>query len=252
MDERRYSPLHRMSRAILARGSEKVRGTDWWAVFIEIAIVVLGILIAFQLDAWGDRRAERRAERVLLQRLAEETRNDIAVLDNVIGQHLESAENYRLLADAVANPGRQADFEKRGREGCNLLRLPAVQRQSSGAIGQAAGSRMDLIGDARLRKLLRQADAHRIFSDRQLDFFRANFLRYGESIEPHMLWRFAGKGRTNCRVDVAALRADPQAVALLPKLYRDHRQFARYRAIEVHSLREVEKRVRELISSQFG
>ncbi|QIK95132.1 hypothetical protein G7076_00295 [Sphingomonas sp. HDW15A] len=250
MDARHYSPLHRLSRAILARGSEKLRGTDWWAVFVEIAIVVLGILIAFQLDSWGERREQRRAERLLWQRLAEETRNDIAVLDNVLGQHLESAENYRLLADAVANPGRQVDFDGRGRATCNLLRLPAVQRQSSGAIGQAAGSRLELISDPELRKLLRQADANRIFSDRQLDFFRANFLRYGDNIEPHMLWRFIDNGRTACRVNVDALRADSKAVALLPKLYRDQRQFARYRAYEVQSLRAVEKRVLELINSQ--
>ena len=249
MDERRYSVLHRLSRAILARGSARVRGTDWWAVFIEIAIVVLGILIAFQLDAWGDRRAQKGAERVLWQRLAEETRADIRVLDNVIADHLESAENYRLLADAVANPARQPDYQRRGRSGCNLLRLPAVQRQSSGAIGQAAGARLELVSDSRLRGLLRDADANRVFSDRQLDFFRAAFLRYGERIEPHMKWRFTNDGRTVCRVDIDSLRADPAAVALLPKLHRDHRQFARYRSAEAHSLRAVEQRVQQLTRS---
>jgi hypothetical protein len=247
MDERRYSPLHRLSRAILARGSEKVRGTDWWAVFVEITIVVLGILIAFQLNAWGERRSERKAEQVLLQRLAEEARIDIAALDNVIGQHLESAENYRLLADVVANPDRQNDFLERGRSGCNLLRLPAIQRQSSGAIGQASGERLELISDLKLRRLLHQADANRVFADRQLDFFRATFLRYSASIEPHMKWRFRGKGRTACRVDIDAMRSDQTAVALLPKLYRDHRQFARYRAFEAQSLRAVEKRAHELL-----
>ena len=249
MNERPYSALHRMSRAILARGGARLRGTDWWAVLVEIAIVVFGILIAFQLDAWGDRRAQQQSERLLLQRLAEETRTDIAALDNVIGQHLESAENYRLLADIVANPERQNIYQERGRTGCNLLRLPAVQRQSSGAIGQAAGSRLELIGDPELRRLLHRADANRVFADRQLDFFRAAFNRYGEKIEPHMLWRFRGKGLTACRVDIDALRSNPEAVALLPKLYRDQRQFARYRALESHSLRSVEKRVRQLIGS---
>lgn len=249
MNERRYSPLHRLSRAILARGSEKVRATDWWAVFVEIAIVVLGILIAFQLDAWGDRRAQQKAERILWQRLAEETRADIAVLDNVIGDHLESAENYRLLADAVANPVRQASYQERGRRGCNLLRLPAVQRQSSGAIGQAAGARLELVSDAPLRRLLRDADANRVFSDRQLDFFRAAFLRYGERIEPHMKWRFTNGGWTECQVDIDSLRADPAAVALLAKLHRDHRQFARYRSMEAHSLRAIEQRVEKLVGS---
>ena len=200
MEGRPFSPLQRLSRALFARTSDRVRGTDWWAVLVEIGIVVLGILIAFQLNAWGERRAEADSERLLLERLAEESRSDIQALDKIIGEHLESAENYRLLADAVANPDRQDDYQRRGRKACNLLRLPAVQRQSSGAIGQAAGARLELIGDPQLRRNLRVADANRVFSDRQLDFFRAALLRYSERIEPHMEWRFAGGGRTRCRV----------------------------------------------------
>lgn len=246
MERRPFSVLNRLSRAILARGREKVQETDWWAVMVEVAIVVLGILIAFQLDAWGDRRAQQRAEQQLWQRLAEETRTDIAALDNVIGEHLESAANYQLLAGAVSDERAHADYHRRGSIGCNLLRLPAVQRQSSGAIGQAAGARLDLITDPGLRRLLRLADARRIFSDRQLDFFRATFLGYGDRIEPHMHWMFNDQGSVSCTVDIDRLRADQEAIALLPKLYRDQRRFARYRALEAQSLRAIERRVQQL------
>ncbi|WP_162888211.1 hypothetical protein [Sphingomonas mesophila] len=247
MTTRAYSPLHRLGRALLARGGAKVRGTDWWAVLVEIAIVVLGILIAFQLDAWADRRAERTAERLLWARLAEEARGDINALDNIIGEHLESAENYRLLAAASADPALADAYRRRGRDGCNLLRLPAVQRQSSGAIGQAVGARIELIRDPKLRRALRLADAKRVFSDRQLDYFRAAFDRYGERIEPHMRWTFTPSGAVACSVDVAALAADRAAVGLLPKLHRDQRTFARYRAAEARSLRSVERRALRLL-----
>lgn len=243
MERPTFSPLKRLARAISDRGADRLRSTDWWAVLVEIAIVVLGILIAFKLDAWAERRSERQSERLLWQRLAEETRTDIDTLDRIIGQHLESAVNFQLLARAVARPEFETQFRGRGPAGCNLLRLPAVRRQSSGAIGQASGARLDLISDARLRAALRTADSSRLFSDRQLDYFRDNFSRYGERIEPHMQWRFTGKGGTACEVDIAGLRSDPAAVSLLPKLYRDHRQFARYRALEAKSLRAVEKRV---------
>ena len=243
MDERRYSPLHRLSRTILSRGSAKVRGTDWWAVFIEIAIVVLGILIAFQVDAWGDRRADRQAERVLWQRLAEEARADAGALGAIRQQHIDSAINHELLARAVRDPALEAGYHRRGTSGCNLLRMPAVRRQSSGAVGQAAGARLDLVRDSELRRLLRIAEAQRGFTDRQLEFFRAAFLKYGEVVEPYLIFEFGPKGQVPCHVDIAGLRQHPVAVGLLPKLARDHRRFAEYRGQEQAALRNVAERV---------
>ena len=243
MDERRYSPLHRLSRAILARGSDRVRMTDWWAVFIEIAIVVLGILIAFQVDAWGDRRAERQAERVLWQRLAEEARADAGALGAIRQQHIDSATNNELLARAVRDPSLEKGFHRRGTNGCNLLRMPAVRRQSSGAIGQASGARLELIRDHRLRQLLRKAEAQRAFADRQLEYFRAGFLNYGEVIESYLIFEFGPNGQVPCHIDIAGLRQDPAAVGLLPKMARDHRRFAEYRGQERDALHDVAERV---------
>ena len=243
MDERRYSPLHRLSRAILARGSERVRTTDWWAVFIEIAIVVLGILIAFQVDAWGERRAERRAELVLMQRMAEEARADARTLNSIRQQHIDSATNHELLSRAVRDPSLEAGYHRRGASGCNLLRMPAVRRQSAGAVGQAAGARLDLVRDPELRRLLRVAEAQRAFTDRQLEYFRAAFLNYGEIIEPYLIFDFAPKGQVSCRIDIGGLRQDRAAIALLPKMARDHRRFAEYRGQERDALRNVAKRV---------
>ena len=243
MDERRYSPLHRLSRAILARGSERVRTTDWWAVFIEITIVVLGILIAFQVDAWGQRRAEQRAELVLMQRIAEEARADARTLGSIRQQHIDSATNHELLSRAVRDPSLEAGYHRRGTSGCNLLRMPAVRRQSAGAIGQAAGARLELIRDPELRRLLRLAEAQRSFADRQLEFFRAAFLNYSIIVEPYLIFEFGPKGQVPCHVDIAGLRQNPAAVGLLPKLARDHRRFAEYRGQEREALVNVAKRV---------
>jgi len=252
MDERRYSPLHRLSLAILSRGSKKVRGTDWWAVFVEIAIVVLGILIAFQVDAWGDRRSERQAEKVLLQRLAEEARADARALGAIRQQHVDSATNHELLSRAVWDPSLEAGYRRRGTSGCNLLRMPAVRRQSSGAIGQAGGARLELVRDAELRRLLRIAEAQRAFADRQLDFFRAAFLNYGEIVEPYLIFEFGPKGQVPCHVDIPGLRQDTAAVRLLPKLARDHRRFAEYRGQEQDALINVAERVACLSANRCG
>jgi hypothetical protein len=236
--------LQRIS-TLLSKGNGKLRSTDWWAVFIELVVVVVGILIAFELTNWGERRQRASQERQLWQRIEEEARGDYAVLEAARNQHLESVANYRLLARAVTDPVAHKAYHRQGDSQCNLLRLPAVQRHSAGAGGLAAGERAEQISDEKLRLLLRQADANRAFSDSQLVFFRQGFQRYAAVIEPHMPWQMGGGGADTfrCGVNVDTLRADPAAVALLPKLARDQAQFAHYRELELNATRAVIERV---------
>ena len=233
----------RAAGSFLRRCRKHLGGIDWRAVLIELAVVVLGILIAFELTNWGERRERRQAEAQLLQRIEEEARGDLKALQIVRDEHLQSANNYRLLAQAVTDPQAHAAYHRRGQAQCNLLRLPAVPRQSAGAGGLAAGERLELVSDSQLRSLLRKADAYRSFSDGQLSFFRESFQRYSVQIEPHMVWRFAGADVPVCGVNIDSLRADPKAIALLPKLARDQRQFARYRSAELQATAAVINRV---------
>ncbi len=249
---RPITSLRRLSHALVRRGGERVRGTDWWAVFVELLVVVVGILIAFELTNWGERRNRAAAERQLLERIEEEARGDFAAVRAARAENQQSAENYRLLTSAVSDPAAHAAYHRRGEAACNLLRLAAVPRASAGPGGLAAGERIELISDAELRKRLRHADARRTFSDRQLDFFRQSFQRYSAILEPHMNWSFGSNGEPKCGVDIDSLRADPAAVALLPKLYRDQRQFARYREAEMTSTRAVLERVRCLREGRCG
>ncbi len=45
---------------ILRRLTEHVKAQNWFAVFLDFLIVVVGVLLAFQINAWGERRAERQ------------------------------------------------------------------------------------------------------------------------------------------------------------------------------------------------
>lgn len=239
---RPITALQRLGHA-LSLGRTRVRGTDWWAVLIELLVVVIGILIAFQLTNWGERRKRAADERELLQRIEEEARGDYQILNVARADHLKSVANHRLLISAVNDPDAHRAYGRREDAECNLLRLPAVQRQSAGAGGLAAGERLDLITDRQLRTLLRRADAYRTFSDSQLVYFRQVFQRYGEVVEPHMPWNLGPNGTYQCSVNIDSLRRDRAAVALLPKLARDQHQFSRYRGFEMDATKKVIDRV---------
>lgn len=63
---------------ILRRVIEHVKKQEWTAVFLDFVIVVVGILIAFQITNWHERRAERKRAISYLERLDEDLAADIA------------------------------------------------------------------------------------------------------------------------------------------------------------------------------
>ena len=60
----------------------------------EIALVMIGILLALQVNDWNETRKERRQEQVLLSKLAQNLRDDIALLAEMIAS--DSAMYARL------------------------------------------------------------------------------------------------------------------------------------------------------------
>jgi len=98
---------------LVRRISERLRQHGWFAVAVDLLVVVAGILLALQLDAWAERRAERRLERVYLQRLAEDLhieRSRMEAAERYANARIEAARFLgRLVADpelAAAEPAR--------------------------------------------------------------------------------------------------------------------------------------------------
>ncbi|NNF58213.1 MAG: hypothetical protein HKN04_08215, partial [Rhodothermaceae bacterium] len=67
---------------ILARLRRAIQEQNWFAVVLEIVIVVLGVVIGFQISAWGEARADRAQEQVYLQQLAADLRATEALMDS--------------------------------------------------------------------------------------------------------------------------------------------------------------------------
>jgi hypothetical protein len=59
---------------ILERLRRAIREQNWFAVVLEICIVVLGVVIGFQVTAWGQARGDRAQEQVYLRQLAADLR----------------------------------------------------------------------------------------------------------------------------------------------------------------------------------
>lgn len=89
---------------ILRRLAGFIRNHDWFAVTVEVLVVIVGLLLAFQLDRWWEQRGERVQEAEFVARLAA----DVASDTEFIGQAIELATMRKgmaeLLMDVAEDP----------------------------------------------------------------------------------------------------------------------------------------------------
>ena len=81
-----------------------VREHDWFAVIVEVIVVAVGLLMAFQVDRWWEERGEREQEAAYVQRLIDDLEEDIAGIEQGIALAEVRREFTELLMDVSADP----------------------------------------------------------------------------------------------------------------------------------------------------
>ncbi|MEE9578401.1 MAG: hypothetical protein V3W24_02415 [Gemmatimonadota bacterium] len=84
--------------------SRHIRDHDWLAVIVEVFVVAVGLLMAFQVDRWWEERGEREQEAAYVQRLIDDLEDDIVGIDQGIELAEVRQEFAELLMDVSADP----------------------------------------------------------------------------------------------------------------------------------------------------
>jgi hypothetical protein len=71
---------------------------------LEVVVVILGILIAFQIDRWAEERRDRKQEYEYLLRLKEDLQIEIRGMDEAIKYAESRIAAVLLLEDVIENP----------------------------------------------------------------------------------------------------------------------------------------------------
>lgn len=88
---------------IIKRMARFIREHDWFAVFVEIIVVVVGLMLALQLDGWVEQRGERQKEAEYVQRLISDMEMDVAAIQRAI----DIASMRLRLADLLMEVSRE-------------------------------------------------------------------------------------------------------------------------------------------------
>ena len=89
---------------MLKRITRHIREHDWFAVIIEVVVIIIGLMLAFQLDRWREDRVERQEERTYVNRLVSDIEIDIPAIEYAIELQTLRLGLVDLLIEVVDKP----------------------------------------------------------------------------------------------------------------------------------------------------
>ena len=206
----------------LRRVAGLVRNRDWAGIAIEVAVVTVGVLLAFQIDQWGQNLRQARDERQFLERMWRETADAIEETQWVMTMYgrfrRESVEGYHALEDSA----RLAQLAATPNVGCRVAVMPGLGYNTTSFQELSASGRLNLISDAELRSSLRavaaaQADAE---ANRQNSFEFA--MEVFRMLEPYLVVGLDANENRICRVDWRRLAGNNSGRTVMARSARLH------------------------------
>lgn len=89
---------------IIKRMTQSIRRQDWFAVFVEILVVIVGLMLAFQLDRWWEQRGDSTKEAQYIERLIADIEVDVENLEFALDLQTIRFEMAELLMAVVEDP----------------------------------------------------------------------------------------------------------------------------------------------------
>ena len=212
-----------MKSTRLSRVRDAFRARDWLGIGIELVVVTLGVLLAFQVDQWGDSRKQAREERQFLGRLYVEYQRAIDELKSVNDDsHKGVMSDIRAAFAARHDPAKLREYSEQGGFGCEAGYLQSAPFSYTASQELISSGRLNVIADPGLRDQIRDlATAQALLRDWGTLGTEA---ARGEVpyLRRYFRYELTPDGRSHCNIRWAELFQDEAAVTALIRQYRMH------------------------------
>lgn len=215
-------PPPKRSRLSRLRGA--FAGRDWVGVAIEIGIVTVGVLLAFEIEQWGQRRERAEQERQFMEELYADTRSGITELVGLLHAHDKVLRDVPVALQARDDPAKIAAIPRGPGYGCGLTR-PLLAPYNDTAYEELIQSgRLRLLSDAKLRTAVRDLAASQKWGEMQGDFTRELVNVNMQPVTPYYGLTLGREATPACHIDWPGLLRDDAAFYATTRLVRRHRQ----------------------------
>jgi len=210
-------------------------------VAIEILIVTIGILIAFEIEQWGQRRERAAQERQFMEEMYADNGRGIEELRQLIEVHDKVLGGVPVALNAAGDPTKIAALPDRRDFGCGLAR-PLLAPYNDTAYEELVQSgRISLLSDQKLRAMVRDLAAAQNWGASQGIWTSEQLVINLPPITPYYGLTISQDAEPLCRMYWPRLLADPAAVNAATRMLRRHRQMWEARKRTLALTLEVQK-----------
>lgn len=220
---------------LVTRLQAAFRRQDWMAVAIELAVVVFGLFLGLQLNAWKEASDAREREHAALERLAAEAEADVAYLSGrvKIFEELLKGQNAAITALATGDKVRFSPAELAGRLQ-TLGMFPGIAPPRAVYDELSNSGQINEIGSPSVRTAVAEYYAQLAFIQSQLDFFRLTTSLAFAQPSPGWTTRYNPKGerfaeRFEAAADFDTIARDTAQMTKLVDQHASQLKFQLYR-----------------------
>ena len=189
---------------LLRRITQHVKEQNWFAVFLDFLIVVFGVFMGFQVQAWSEHRNDAVDTQEYMQRLLTDMQLSVESNDGQIIQSQEQVANLDLVIHALETCELSSENKSRFIKGLYNLGKYDMPVMIMGTIDELNSTgKFTLIEDLELRRLISEAVRKQ---DGLLAIDRQVVARVGPSVNyvrSYMRFNLSGHNQTSSDIDPA-------------------------------------------------
>jgi len=218
-----------MKSSRLSRLRDALWTRDWLSIAIELVVVTLGVLLAFQIDQWGDRRKRANEERQFMEQLYADARVGADELRSILETHRKFLREAGLALLAAGDSGKIAALPNRPDFGCGLPGFTPAPYNDTAYADIVQSGRLGLLSDPLLRTAVRDLAASQLLGATEVASSRQQLPIFLTALDPYYQVSIDGKFQPLCHIDWPRLLSDQRAVNAMARGVRRHLQVLRSR-----------------------
>jgi hypothetical protein len=211
-----------LQRRRLQRLRESLLRRDWMGVAVEIAIVAVGVLLAFRIEQWGQQRDHAREEHLFLERLYTEYGRAEEELKTALAAHQRVLREFSTAFEVRSDLARMGALSRRRGFGCEAGYFRTAAFNDTIFQELISSGQLRIVTDTNLRNQIRDlATAQAQVRDR---VERASDAARDRQpfIRPYQRYELEPSDRASCYVEWEQLFKDRQAINAAVFTYRMH------------------------------
>ena len=206
----------------LIRLRDALRARDWIGIAIELAVVTLGVLLAFQIDQWGEARQRAKDERQFLERLYGEYGRALEEMREVIQHHDRVMHDFRAGFAARDDPARLRAYSTTLNFGCRAGYLGTAPFSDTASQELINSGKLNSISDPKLRSEIRDLATTQAWLKDRAEAGTQVARDAAPYLNPYYRYEIMADGTSTCSVLWAGLFSNSEAVTAAVRTYRMH------------------------------